>query len=48
MAKEMREPIETGCPDPFQYMHPVMRRNFGMWAYHAPASWRPDARRQER
>ena len=34
MAKEMREPIETGCPDPFQYMHPVMRRNFGMWAYH--------------
>ncbi len=34
MAKDMREPIETGCPDPFQYMHPVMRRNFGMWAYH--------------
>jgi len=34
MAKEMREPIESGCPDPFQYMHPTMRRNFGMWAYH--------------
>jgi len=34
MAKEMREPIETGCPDPFQYMHPSMRRNFGQWAYH--------------
>ncbi|MGD9392559.1 MAG: dissimilatory-type sulfite reductase subunit beta, partial [Chromatiales bacterium] len=31
---EMRDPIETGCPDPFQYMHPMMRRNFGMWAYH--------------
>ena len=35
MAKqEMREPIETGCPDPFQYMHPVMRKNFGLWDYH--------------
>jgi dissimilatory sulfite reductase beta subunit len=34
MAKEMREPIESGCPDGFQYMHPVMRRNFGMWKYH--------------
>ena len=31
---DMREPIETGCPDPFQYMHPVMRKNFGMWKYH--------------
>ena len=31
---DMRDPIETGCPDPFQYMHPMMRRNFGMWAYH--------------
>ncbi len=30
----MREPIETGCPDPWQYMHPVMRKNFGMWKYH--------------
>jgi len=35
MAKqEMREPIETGCPDPFQYMHPVSRKNFGLWKYH--------------
>ena len=31
---EMREPIESGCPDPWQYMHPVMRKNFGMWKYH--------------
>ncbi len=32
---DMREPIETGCPDPWQYMHPVMRKNFGMWKYQA-------------
>src|ERR1044072_6206420 len=29
-----REPIESGCPDGFQYMHPVMRKNFGNWKYH--------------
>lgn len=29
-----RPPIETGCPDAFQYMHPLMRRNYGQWAYH--------------
>ena len=34
MAKEMREPIETGCPDPWQYLHPTMRKNFGQWKYH--------------
>jgi sulfite reductase beta subunit len=34
MAKEMRSPIESGCPDGFQYMHPVMRKNYGQWAYH--------------
>jgi hypothetical protein len=34
MAKEMRSPIESGCPDAFQYMHPVMRKNYGQWAYH--------------
>ena len=32
--KEMRQPIETGCPDGFQYMHPVMLKNFGQWKYH--------------
>ncbi len=32
--KVHRPPIETGCPDSFQYMHPVMRRNYGQWAYH--------------
>ena len=32
--QKMRTPIESGCPDPFQYMHPLMIRNFGNWAYH--------------
>ena len=31
---DMRPPIESGCPDGFQYMHPTMRRNFGQWKYH--------------
>jgi len=31
---DMREPIESGCPDGFQYMHPTMRKNFGLWSYH--------------
>jgi len=32
--KEMRRPIESGCPDGFQYMHPVMVKNFGQWQWH--------------
>ena len=32
--EEMRPPIESGCPDGFQYMHPVMRKNYGMWKFH--------------
>ena len=24
-----RTPIESGCPDGFQYMHPLMRKNYG-------------------
>ncbi|HEC27181.1 MAG TPA: dissimilatory-type sulfite reductase subunit beta [Gammaproteobacteria bacterium] len=34
MALDMRSPIESGCPDGFQYMHPTMRRNYGLWKYH--------------
>ena len=34
MAEAPRMPIESGCPDPIQYMHPTMRRNYGQWAYH--------------
>ena len=29
-----RPPIESGCPDGFQYMHPAMVKNFGQWDYH--------------
>ena len=31
---DMRRPIESGCPDGFQYMHPVSIKNFGQWKYH--------------
>ncbi|MDP6141759.1 MAG: hypothetical protein QF866_11295, partial [Arenicellales bacterium] len=34
MAKEMRQPIESGCPDGFPYMHPLMIKNFGQWRWH--------------
>ena len=35
MAKrEMRQAIETGCPDGFQFMHPLMVKNFGQWKTH--------------
>ena len=34
MAIERRMPIESGCPDGFQYMHPVMLKNFGQWEWH--------------
>ncbi|HEY5734402.1 MAG TPA: dissimilatory-type sulfite reductase subunit beta, partial [Gammaproteobacteria bacterium] len=29
-----RMPIESGCPDGWQYMHPTLRKNYGMWDYH--------------
>jgi dissimilatory sulfite reductase beta subunit len=31
---EMREPIESGVPDPFPMMHPVMKKNYGQWKWH--------------
>ena len=34
MAETPRAPIESGVPDPFPYMHPLMAKNFGTWAYH--------------
>jgi sulfite reductase beta subunit len=34
MAQQHRSPIESGCPDGLQYVHPVMRKNLGNWAYH--------------
>jgi sulfite reductase beta subunit len=32
--KQMRTPIESGCPDGMQFMHPLMVKNFGNWKYH--------------
>ena len=29
-----RMPDECGVPDPFPYMHPVLKENFGNWKYH--------------
>ncbi|RLA08653.1 MAG: dissimilatory-type sulfite reductase subunit beta [Gammaproteobacteria bacterium] len=29
-----RSPTESGCPDGFQYMHPLMRKNYGNWDHH--------------
>lgn len=31
---EPRQPIEIGPPDPFPWMHPVMKENYGKWKYH--------------
>ena len=33
-ATTPREPDEVGVPDPFDYMHPLMKENFGNWDYH--------------
>src|SRR5574337_2130607 len=33
-APAMRRPIECGVPDPFPHMHPLMRKNYGEWAWH--------------
>ena len=32
---ELRPPIESGAPDPMPYMHPVMVKNYGKWAFHS-------------
>jgi sulfite reductase beta subunit len=28
-------PVEHGAPDPMQYMHPLMKKNYGKWTYHS-------------
>jgi len=33
-AEKHRMPDEVGVPDPFPYMHPVMRANYGNWDWH--------------
>jgi len=29
-----RTPVETGVPDPFLYMHPTLKKNYGNWDWH--------------
>jgi sulfite reductase beta subunit len=31
---ELRRPVESGVPDPFPYMHPLLKKNYGNWAWH--------------
>ena len=31
---EMRRPDETGVPDPYPFMHPVLKDNYGDWKWH--------------
>ncbi|MBF0304430.1 MAG: dissimilatory-type sulfite reductase subunit beta [Alphaproteobacteria bacterium] len=31
---QLRRPDECGVPDPMQYMHPVLKKNYGKWKYH--------------
>nr|MBS0021080.1 dissimilatory-type sulfite reductase subunit beta [Gammaproteobacteria bacterium] len=34
MAAQVRTPIESGVPDSFQYMHPLLAKNYGQWSWH--------------
>ena len=31
---QVRTPIESGVPDHFQYMHPLLKKNYGNWDWH--------------
>jgi len=33
-AVQPRTPDEVGVPDPFQYMHPLLKENYGNWDWH--------------
>jgi dissimilatory sulfite reductase beta subunit len=33
-ATTRRRAIESGIPDPFPFMHPVLKKNYGAWAWH--------------
>ena len=33
-TEKPRMPIESGVPDPIDLMHPLMKKNFGKWAWH--------------
>ena len=34
MSEAPREAIESGVPDPFPLMHPLMQKNYGDWTWH--------------
>lgn len=34
MQHNVRQAIESGVPDAFGYMHPMMRKNYGLWDWH--------------
>ncbi|MDH3594460.1 MAG: dissimilatory-type sulfite reductase subunit beta [Rhodospirillales bacterium] len=33
-ATQPRRPIESGVMDPFPYMHPLLKKNYGQWKWH--------------
>ena len=33
-ATQPRRPIESGVPDPFPHMHPLLKKNYGDWKWH--------------
>jgi sulfite reductase beta subunit len=34
MAKQVRMPIESGVPDVTPFLHPLLKKNYGQWAWH--------------
>ncbi len=34
MSAQPRMPIESGVPDHIQYLHPLLKKNYGQWAWH--------------
>jgi sulfite reductase beta subunit len=34
MMENVRQAVESGVPDSFRYMHPLMRKNYGQWDWH--------------
>lgn len=34
MTSDVRAPIESGVPDVTPYLHPLLRKNYGQWAWH--------------
>lgn len=34
MALDVRAPIESGVPDVTPYLHPLLKKNYGHWAWH--------------